>query len=89
MARQPALLQAVAREEGAGTPAGLCAGLSPLTRFAPSVRVSALALVKMTMHCKAGGNLEARGRAGVRRWPAGEQKSVREPRPCSPPARAR
>jgi hypothetical protein len=27
---------------------------------ARSVRISALALVKMTMHCRSGGNLEAR-----------------------------
>jgi COP9 signalosome complex subunit 5 len=33
--------------------------LSPARR---SVRVSALALVKMTMHCRSGGNLEARAR---------------------------
>ena len=35
-----------------------------LTRRRRSVRISALALVKMTMHCRSGGNLEARPRCG-------------------------
>jgi hypothetical protein len=32
-----------------------------------SVRISALALVKMTMHCRSGGNLEARRQPWQRR----------------------
>ena len=53
-------------------------GLLLLTR-SRSVRVSALALVKMTMHCRSGGNLEAR--------PRGCGGSVANPRCADAPAR--
>ena len=36
----------------------VCSCLTALTLRPCSVRISALALVKMTMHCRSGGNLE-------------------------------